>query len=90
MKEKQKSFEEAFARLEAILDLINEGKLNLEESLELFEEGNELISTCDRHLNTAQQKIEKLVKDKKGDLLLDENQKPQTEPLLFESSSTES
>ena len=80
MSENKLSFEEAFERLEKILDTMNEGKVPLEESLKLFEEANYLIKKCDFDLSSAEKKIETLIKNRSGDLAIDNNQKPQTEP----------
>ncbi len=73
------SFEEAFKRLEQILNMMNSGKTSLEESLKLFEEAENLIRTCSSRLNSAEQKIEQLIKQK-GEVALDGNSQPRTEP----------
>lgn len=73
------SFEKAFERLEQILEKMNNGKTPLEESLKLFEEAEKLIHNCSSRLAQAEQKIEQLLKNK-GELALDANQNPQTEP----------
>jgi len=73
------SFEQAFERLEQILEKMNSGKTPLEESLKLFEEAEKLIRSCNARLSTAEQKIETLIKQR-GELVLDTAQKPKTEP----------
>lgn len=73
------SFEEAFERLETILKQLNEGKASLDDSLKLFEEANSLINNCAQKLTNAEQKIEKLMKNR-SDLVLDKNSKPIAEP----------
>jgi exodeoxyribonuclease VII small subunit len=73
------SFEKAFERLEQILAAMNSGKVQLEESLKLFEEAEKLIRTCSTRLSTAEQKIEQLMKNK-GGLAVDAGQLPKTEP----------
>jgi exodeoxyribonuclease VII small subunit len=73
------SFEQAFERLEQILEKMNSNKTPLEESLKLFEEAEQLIRTCNNRLVSAEQKIETLVKQR-GELVLDGNQKPKAEP----------
>jgi exodeoxyribonuclease VII small subunit len=70
------TFEEAFERLEKILEIMNEGKVALHESLTLFEEGDSLIKKCESYLTGAQQKIETLIKNREGSLELDTEQKP--------------
>ena len=73
------SFENAFARLEQILEKMNSGKTPLEESLKLFEEAETLIQTCGTRLTAAEQKIEQLIKNK-GEIALDAEQNPRLEP----------
>lgn len=73
------SFEQAFERLERILETMNSGKTPLEESLKLFEEAEKLIQTCGSRLTAAEQKIEQLIKHK-GELALDAQQQPKAEP----------
>lgn len=62
------SFEEAYKRLEKILDALSSGETPLEKSLELYEEANSLISLCSNKLTQAEQKIEKLIKSREGTL----------------------
>lgn len=73
------SFEKAFERLEQILNTMNSGKTPLEESLKLFEEAEKLIRTCSTRLTAAEQKIEQLIKNK-GEVAVDAEQQPKTEP----------
>jgi len=73
------SFEKAFERLEQILAAMNKGTTPLEESLKLFEEAEKLIRTCSARLTSAEQRIEQLMKNK-GEVALDAEQKPKTEP----------
>ncbi|RKY80537.1 exodeoxyribonuclease VII small subunit [candidate division KSB1 bacterium] len=64
MKTENMTFEEAFARLESIVEILGSGEVSLEKSLELFEEGMELTGFCSDKLNKAELKIQKLVKEK--------------------------
>ena len=73
------SYEKAFERLEQILEQMNSGKTPLEESLKLYEEAEKLMRSCTASLNTAEQKIELLIKDRNNEVALDANQKPKTE-----------
>ncbi|MBI5726027.1 MAG: exodeoxyribonuclease VII small subunit [Planctomycetes bacterium] len=62
-KEKEKmSFEQALARLEQIVRQIEEGKVPLEESIEKYAEGIELVKCCRSILDTAERKIQVLAK----------------------------
>ena len=73
------SFETAFARLEAILEKMNSASVSLDESLKLYEEADKLIHLCSNRLNAAEKKIETLIKNRKGELVLGADQKPMTE-----------
>lgn len=73
------SFEAAFARLEQILEKMNSGTISLDESLKLYEEADHLIRSCNERLQNAERKIEMLIKNRNGDLLMGSNQKPMTQ-----------
>ncbi|HHU51845.1 MAG TPA: exodeoxyribonuclease VII small subunit [Firmicutes bacterium] len=57
----EKSFEEALARLEQIIEELDHGELKLEESLRLFEEGVGLARYCNSKLDEAQGRVELLL-----------------------------
>lgn len=69
-------FETAYKRLEEILELMNSGKLSLEDSLSLYEEADRLIAACSQRLTEAETRIETLIKNRNGEVALDEQQKP--------------
>ncbi len=73
------SFEAAFERLEAILELMNAGSISLDDSLKLYEEADSLIAICNKRLNEAERKIEILIKNRNGDLNLGSDNKPVTQ-----------
>lgn len=79
MSEQEINFEKAFARLENILEKMNSGTVPLDDSLKLYEEADCLIKACAHKLNSAEQKIETLIKNRSGELALDASGKPQTE-----------
>ena len=62
-------FEKAMTRLESIVEELERGDLNIDKSLEIFEEGIKMSRVCSKKLNEAEAKIEKLTKVKKGDLV---------------------
>lgn len=62
-------FEKAMTRLENIVDELERGDLDIDKSLEIFEEGIKMSRLCSKKLNEAEAKIEKLTKDKKGELI---------------------
>lgn len=60
------SFEEALKKLESIASQLENGKLPLEKSLQLYEEGVSLIRYCNKVLKETERKIEKLVETSGG------------------------
>ena len=62
-------FEKAMPRLENIVEELERGDLDIDKSLEIFEEGIKMSRLCSKKLNEAEAKIEKLSKGKKGDLI---------------------
>ncbi|MCK5253803.1 MAG: exodeoxyribonuclease VII small subunit [Thermoplasmata archaeon] len=57
------SYEDSLERLEEIVQRLESGKLPLDESLQLFEEGTSLTKVCQRRLTEAELRIEKLMAD---------------------------
>ncbi len=57
------SFEEAMKELEATVTNLETGELSLEQSLQLFERGQQLATYCNLQLETAVLKVEKLTSD---------------------------
>ncbi len=62
-------FEKAMTRLEKIVDELERGDLDIDKSLEIFEEGIKMSRVCSKKLSEAEAKIEKLTKGKKGELV---------------------
>jgi exodeoxyribonuclease VII small subunit len=58
------SFEGALAKLEAIVDSMEQGEVPLAELLAKYEEGSKLLKVCEGRLKDAELKIEKLKKAK--------------------------
>ena len=67
-----RSFEECLGALEAVVERIESGELNLEESLATFEEGVGLIRVCNRKLGEVERRIEVLTRDADGKSRLQE------------------
>ncbi len=63
----KKNFETALTRLEKITEELENGELDLETSLQKFDEGVQLVDFCSKQLTTAQAKVETLLK-KNGQL----------------------
>jgi len=60
------TFEQALARLEAIVDELEDGKLALEASIARFEEGVTLTRFLESELGRAQKRVEELVESAGG------------------------
>lgn len=58
--EQKMTYEEAIGRLEAIVAELEAGKLTLDDSVRLFEEGARLADFCSKTLASAELKIKKL------------------------------
>ena len=55
------SYEEALAELEGIVESLEDGQSQLDESMKLFERGQALVTHCGALLESAQLKVQKLV-----------------------------
>ena len=62
-KKKELSFEEKLARLNEIVEKVENTTLSLEDAMKLYEEGNALIKDLQKSLDEAEAKI-KVLKDK--------------------------
>ena len=60
MPKKEISFEKAMERLEEIVDSLECGSCQLEDSLKLFEEGVKLVKLCNSKLEAVECSIKKL------------------------------
>jgi len=63
-------FEEALKRLEELVSQLEDGELELDEALRLFEEGVKLSRFCQQELKAADGKVQKLVQTLEGNLEL--------------------
>ena len=72
--EKDRSFEQAMAELEKIVEAIESGEVPLAQALTQYEKGIELISHCQKTLSAAEQKIARLSKGLDGQLKLENAQ----------------
>lgn len=54
------SFEKALAELEAIVQKLEQGKVDLEESITIYERGEALRRHCEGLLSTAEARVEKI------------------------------
>jgi exodeoxyribonuclease VII small subunit len=70
-KPKELSFEQAYRRLETIVESLEGGEPSLEDSLKAFEEGMALAKFCTRKLEEAELRLQKLVKGEDGSFRLE-------------------
>ena len=69
MKEqKDFNFEETMQKLETIVQELENGNLNLDDSIKKFEEGIKLSKSASNYLEKAEKKITVLVKDSDNNL----------------------
>lgn len=60
------NFESAMDRLETIVEQMESGKLPLEDLIVRYEEGMNLVKTCQERLKSAEQKIEIIARNSGG------------------------
>ena len=60
------SFEEALRALEVTVRQLESGEVPLDESIALYERGEELRKACQKRLDAAQAKIDKIVATSEG------------------------
>ncbi len=73
---KDMSFEEALAELETIVRQLEQGDVELEQSIAIYERGAELKKHCESRLKSAELKVEQIVQGADGE--------PKTESASFD------
>ena len=68
-------FEDSLAKLEQLVEQMEQGDISLEESLKSFERGVKLTRTCQKALQEAEQKVQ---------ILLEKNGQQTLEPFTDE------
>jgi len=63
---KDMSFEEALAELETIVRQLEQGDVELEQSIAIYERGAELKKHCEGRLKSAELKVEQIVQGSDG------------------------
>jgi exodeoxyribonuclease VII small subunit len=71
-KEENITFEQAIEELETIINRLEEGDVPLDETINLYEKGSELKDFCEKKLQSAEIKIQKI------------NQKTKTKEITLE------
>ncbi len=69
---KEVKFEKALQRLESIVEQLESGEIDLDKSINIFEEGNDLVKLCLEKLNSASKKIQKISEDSTGNIKLED------------------
>ena len=67
--QKKPDFERSLARLEEVVRRLESPQLSLDEAMELFEEGVELSRQCQKQLETAEGRVEILLKKADGKMV---------------------
>ena len=70
------SFEQAMAELETIVRRLEQGDVDLEESIAIYERGADLRKHCEARLKAAELKVEQIVQGADGSV--------KTEPASFD------
>lgn len=65
---KKLKFEDALKKLGDIVDELESGELELEDSIKKFEEGIKLFLLCQQELEKADGKIQRLIKTLDGEI----------------------
>ncbi len=63
---KEMSFEQSLSELEEIVSRLEQGDVELERSITIYERGEALRKHCDDLLKRAEAKVEKITLDAKG------------------------
>lgn len=66
-RKKSEAFEDALKRLQQIVEKLEQGNLPLEEAIQAFTEGMQLVHFCTCKLEEAEKKVEMLVKNQQGE-----------------------
>lgn len=67
-KEESKSFENLMQKLENIVQTLEKGDLNLDESVEKFEEGMKISKECNKMLESSEKRISILLENSNGEI----------------------
>ena len=66
-KQEKTNFEDKMKLLDDIVNNLESGEVNLEDSIKEYTKAMELIQECDKELKTAEENVAKMV-NKKGEL----------------------
>ena len=66
MSDKENTFEENLAELEALVKKLEAGNLDLDESLKIYEDAIVLCERCRKFLEESERKVQKLMETAQG------------------------
>ena len=64
---KNLTFEEALSELEEIDEKLEQGDIDLEDSIDIYERGTLLKNHCEKKLESAKMKVDKIISQPDGD-----------------------
>tara|TARA_B100000676_G_C17797509_1_gene690405 strand:+ start:199 stop:441 length:243 start_codon:yes stop_codon:yes gene_type:complete len=64
---KELTFEQALSELEEIVEKLEQGDIDLEDSIDIYERGTLLKAHCEEKLNSAKLKVDKIITQPDGD-----------------------
>lgn len=59
--EKKLPFKQSMSRLEEIISALEKNEIELEEAIALFEEGLQLVNSCDSQLKNFENRVQELL-----------------------------
>ena len=71
MTKKNIDFEKSLSKLESIVEVLESENVSLEESVKKFEEGISLVKYCQKQLEDAELKVNKLLDDGSLEIVVD-------------------
>lgn len=72
-KKENTNFEAGIERLEQIINVLDKNNVELNQALDLFAEGIQMIKHCNGLLDSAEARVKVLVEDSQGKLIVTEN-----------------
>lgn len=61
------SYEQCAKELHEVVGILERGQMSLDEALNYWERGEELAAACERYLDGAAKRIERVVKERQGE-----------------------
>lgn len=60
---KKETFKQSMERLDVIIEALDRNEIELEDAIQLFEEGLQLVKNCDAQLKQFEQRMNVLIAD---------------------------